>query len=140
MDQKSVERVQRRVTKLVPDLSTLPCSQRIMKLGLPSLQYRRRRGDMIQVYKIVSGINGLDQTDLFAPCPTRSSSTRVHSWKLFKQGVSRDVRKYAFSQRVINDWNSLPENMVSSSSLNAFKISLDDHWVDHRFNTPFTVD
>ena len=50
-DQQRVEREQRRATKLVPELRHLPYQQRLRILNLPSLYYRRRRGDMIAVYR-----------------------------------------------------------------------------------------
>ena len=54
-DQQRVERVQRRATKLVPELRHLPYQQRLRILNLPSLYYRRRRGDMIAVYQLLHG-------------------------------------------------------------------------------------
>ena len=52
MDMEAIETVQRRATKLVPELRNVDYSQRLKILKLPSMQYRLRRGDMIQVYKI----------------------------------------------------------------------------------------
>ena len=53
MDMEAIETVQRRATKLVPELRNVDYSQRLKILKLPSMQYRLRRSDMIQVYKIV---------------------------------------------------------------------------------------
>ena len=36
------------------------------------------------------------------------------------------MRKYSFSQRVINEWNKLPHDCVNASSVNMFKIELTD--------------
>ena len=52
-EQKRIEAVQRRATKLVPNLADLFYPQRLRHLGISSLQYRRIRADMIQVYKIM---------------------------------------------------------------------------------------
>ncbi|XP_060068745.1 uncharacterized protein LOC132548866 [Ylistrum balloti] len=52
-DIESIERVQRRATKLIPGLKELSYSDRLKKLGLPTLAYRRLRGDMINVFKIM---------------------------------------------------------------------------------------
>ena len=49
LDQAKVERVQRRATKLVPSIKHLSYQQRLEVLNLPSLKYRRLRGDMITV-------------------------------------------------------------------------------------------
>ena len=52
-----IENIQRRATKLpvIPGLSDLSYEDRLRRLKLPSLSYRRSRGDMIEVYKIMSG-------------------------------------------------------------------------------------
>ena len=50
-DIDKIESVQRRATKLVPCLKNLPYAERLKKLDLPSLSYRRNRGDMIVAYK-----------------------------------------------------------------------------------------
>ena len=125
-DQQQVERVQRRATKLVPELRSLPYTARLRVLGLPSLYYRRRRGDMIAVYQLVhSGID-LDPSFFFAPSDVRF--TRGHPWKLAKPRAVTRVRRQAFSIRVINDWNGLPMGVVEASSINVFKARLDAHW------------
>ena len=45
--------------------------------------------------------------------------------KFFKKGVQLNVRKNFFSQRVVNDWNILPETVINSKSINMFKYRLD---------------
>ena len=54
-DQLLVERVQRRATHLVASLRHRPYEERLEALKLPSLFYRRRRSDMVQVYQIFHG-------------------------------------------------------------------------------------
>jgi len=55
MDIKAVEKVQMRATKLVIGVKSLPYCERLRKLNLPTLKYRRLRGDiMIEVYKILT--------------------------------------------------------------------------------------
>ena len=55
-----IENVQRRATKQVPGLSSLSYEERLKLLKLPTLAYRRTRGDMIQVYKMLS--DGYDKS------------------------------------------------------------------------------
>ena len=52
-DQKSVERVQRRTTRLVKKARAKPYSERLSLLGLPSLYCRRRRGDIIAMFQLL---------------------------------------------------------------------------------------
>ena len=54
-DIKLIEGVQRRATKLVPELRELSYEEMIEKLGLTILKERRVRGDLIEIYKIITG-------------------------------------------------------------------------------------
>ena len=49
---QALENVQRRATKLVPEIKALSYEQRLFQLSLPTLAYRRARGDMIETYKL----------------------------------------------------------------------------------------
>ena len=51
---KKAEAVQHRATKLIPELKDKPYEDRLKALQLPSLTYRRKRKDMIQMYKIMN--------------------------------------------------------------------------------------
>jgi len=53
---KNIEKVQMRATKLVISIKHLPNAERLKALQLPTLKYLRFRGDMIEVYKILTGI------------------------------------------------------------------------------------
>lgn len=58
MDIEAVEAVRIRATNLVPTLTDLSYPDKLEKLGLPTLSYRRSRGDMIEMLKIVNGVYG----------------------------------------------------------------------------------
>ena len=45
--------------------------------------------------------------------------------KAYKESVNRDVLKYGFANRVIKQWNKLPEYVISANSINSFKNKLD---------------
>ena len=134
LDAKAVERVQRRATKLVKTMKDLPYTDRLKYLNIPSLYYRRRRGDMIQVYKILYNIDRINSNKFFQVIANRS--TRGHHLKLFKPFSSKDCRRKFFSQRVVEDWNSLPAEVVSAKSLNSFKNILDIHWQNDIYSIP----
>ena len=125
-DIESVEKIQRRATKLIPELKDMTYTERLKKLKLPSLAHRRRRGDMIQAFKIIKGIEDIPSERFFKLCT--SSSTRGHSLKLEKPRCRTTLRLQQFSQRIINDWNSLPEGAVLAKDVNEFKSKIDQHW------------
>ena len=56
-DLKKLEQVRRRATKLVPELKNLNHESRLASLGLITLEVRRERGDLIQIFKILKGYN-----------------------------------------------------------------------------------
>ena len=79
----------------------------------------RLRGDQIEVFKIVNGYEGVDRNMFFKL--KEGSKTRGHKAALVKEQCRLDTRKYSFSHRVINEWNKLPNDCVSASSVNMFK-------------------
>ena len=56
-DHKEIEKVQKRATKLVKSISHLPYGERLKKLSLTTLYYRRQRADVLQVFRIIKGID-----------------------------------------------------------------------------------
>jgi len=55
---------------------------------------------------------------------------RVHRHSLYQSEIRYDTRKYSFSNRIIPLWNSLPEKVVSSSTVKSFKVRLDRFWAN----------
>ena len=55
-DIKELEKIQKRATKLVINFKKIPYKDRLMHLKLPTLKYRRLRGDMIEVFKIMPNL------------------------------------------------------------------------------------
>ena len=127
LDQQRLERVQRKATKLIKEISHLQYEERLLFLKLPSLYYRRYRGDMIMTFNLIHHHLHLDSSLFFTKSQT---STRGHQFKLYKPQCTRDVRCHAFSHRVINKWNSLPPDIVQTTNTNLFKQKFDDYNLD----------
>ena len=53
-DIHSIESIQRRATKMIPGLTDMTYEERLKTLKLPTLVYRRMRGDIIEAYKLVT--------------------------------------------------------------------------------------
>ena len=118
-----LEAVQRRATKLIPGLKRLSYSDRLNNLNMFSVERRFIRGDMIQMYKMLKGQVSLDFSDFFTLADDLRS--RGHSYKIKKNYCRLDARKNFFSQRVVDLWNRLPQEVLDSGSLNVFKSRLD---------------
>ena len=80
------------------------------------------RADLIEVFKIFKGFEGIDEKLFFK---RHISNTREHSMKLYEDRVNRDVLKFSFANRVIEQWNKLPETVVNVNSVNTFGNKLD---------------
>ena len=119
----AIENVQRRATRLLPSLSDLPYSNRLGFLKLPSLKYRRLRGDLIQLYKIVHGCYNVDYRTFFNF--SHVTSTRGDKFKIFIEGCSSNIRKNSFIYRTVKHWNSLNIQTKDSNSINGFKNGVD---------------
>jgi len=55
-----------------------------------------------------------------------------HSKKIYKQQTSKTCRQKFFSPSVIDEWNQLPENVMSADSVESFKKRLDNHMKSRR--------
>ena len=117
-----LEKVQRRATRLVSGLRRLDYESRLKELNMYSLERRYKRGDMIEVYKIFTGLDDLKLEEFFE---LDTDGRRGHSRKLKVKSARLDIRKYSFSVRVVALWNSLSEETVCSESLGSFKNLLD---------------
>ncbi len=121
------------MTKMIQGLRNLPYKDRLKRLNLHSLERRRARGDIIEVYKWVKGINkgNIDQVIEI----TSQDRTCGNGYKLEKLRFRTNVGRYWFTNRVVNDWNRLGRHVVSSETIGSFKKRLDecmdrdDRWV-----------
>ena len=133
-DQLLIEKVQRRATRLVTSIRHLPYEERLQTLKLPTLFYRRRRGDMIQMYQLFNGGVDLSPEEFFSTAT--DDRTRGHSRKVQKPRAESRPRRQSFSVRVVNDWNSLPSAVVGAVNVEQFKSRLDAHWANIRYMIP----
>ena len=125
----AIENVQRRATKQLPGMKNISYEEILQRLKLPTLAYRRTRGDMIEVYKLLHGKYDSDVSNivkLHKDSDTREE-TRGHRLKLFIERACTNVRKESFSLRVTRLWNDLPEVVVTAPSVN-FK-----NWIQKEF-------
>ena len=99
-DIDKLDRIQRRTTKIIPELRDLNYESHLLQRGLTTLETRRLRGDQIEVFKIVNGYEDVDRNMFFKL--KKGSRTRGHKAALVREQCMLDTRKYSFSQRVIN--------------------------------------
>ena len=112
-DIDAVESVQRRFTKRLPGYNFLAYSERLKRANLLSLELRRLHFDLIWCYKILFGHVDMKSENFFEWAP--HLSTRGHKYKLYKKSSSASVRHYFFTERIVNVWNSLPDEIDFST-------------------------
>ena len=134
LDQQALERVLMRATKLLPQLKDLDYMHRPKALKLPSLQYRKQRGNMIETLKIITGRVRLDHTLFFIF--VSDTSRHGHIYKLYNQHAPRRVRVQSFGIRIMNELNNLPRWVVEAEDLDKLKHNLDTHWHARQYLTP----
>ena len=121
-----LEKIQR-ATKLIPELRDLRYEERLKECGLTTLETRILRGDQIELFKILNNYGNIDSNIFFEI--KKSKITRGHNFTLVKKQSRLDVRKYSFSQRTINVWNTLSTDCVHATSVNVFKNRIDKYLV-----------
>ena len=118
-----VEQVQRNFTKRVCIRCNIPFnsySDRLYKLNLHSLEYRRIKFDIILIFKIINGFSDLNFHEYFVfrclPYNFRGNSRKIETIKNFRS----DHWKNSFFVRASNYWNRLPDEIASSPTLCLF--------------------
>ncbi len=106
-----IEDVQRSFTRMIDGIGLLPYRERLKKLGLTTLLERRMRGDLIETFKITTGIVKYGK-NLF-----RLSRSGMN---ILKDGRGGSL----LSNRVANYWNKIPDNVKNSASVDCFKSRL----------------
>jgi hypothetical protein len=129
-DTDALERVQRRATKRVSGLRNKDYPDRLRKLNLFSMSYRRSRGDMILTHKIMHNSNHPCTSLFHRKC---TDNLRGHSMRLEHQQSKLGIRYHSFGVRVPRYWNRLPSSVVNAVSTNEFKTLYDQH----HYNTAF---
>ena len=129
-DKELLESVQRRAVRMITNLSG-SYDQKLLVLGMTSLEENRKRGDMVEMYKLMTKKTKVDYRQWFKLSPVRqgAGNTRGSTGYLNVEEPPKsngDVRKYFFSQRCPRVWNSLPDKVKMATSVNSFKAAYDN--------------
>ena len=131
-DKQVLEKAQCRAVKMVSNLMGRTYEERLAELGMVTLETRWLRGDMLQTFRIMAGIDLVEPGTWFqlsnqvvreGAAGTRSVDS-VHGIQEVWPKV--EIRKNFFSSRVVKPWNNLPAHIKSSRTVNEFKNSYDE--------------
>ena len=135
-DKKQLEKVQERMIRMLSDVKGDTYEERLRDAGLTTLEERRIRGDAIETFKTLKGLNGVDKEKWFKIETADSRATRRNT-EVTEDGERRrtdvllvetarlEVRKNFFNVRAAKAWNDIPEEVKNQTSVNAFKNAYD---------------
>ena len=121
-DSKLLDAVQSKATALVYGLKKLNSEERRKKLELMTLEQRRDRGDLIEVFKMLKGMTRINPNQFWEVREARGGPRLVKEMA----ANGRKQRHNFFSYRVIQKWNLLPAEIKMAPSLDSFKNRLDE--------------
>ncbi|KAJ3640478.1 hypothetical protein Zmor_003772 [Zophobas morio] len=123
-DINQLESVQRRATRIPFGRIRPQYLERLSLMRLTTLSERRFRGDLITTYRAVNNPSS-PICHLFVL--NSNQITRGHSFELIKERCTSTARRTFLTNRVVNHWNPLPDDIVTSQSLLVFKKRYDEH-------------
>ena len=126
-----IENVQKQAVKMISGLQAHSYEERLKELNLWTLEKRREMFDMVQVYKILNNIGNLDisLTKISDTAHTRiNTRSRDDPLNLQKKRSALDIRKYFFTERVVEKWNKLPMSVKNATTVKSFKVELKNVW------------
>jgi len=124
----AIEKVQMRATKNVDGFSLLSYEERLRRLDLPTLTHRRKRGDMIDVYKHTTTY---DKEAISTSLKFSNRPSRKHAYQILRVEAidgTRGKQRNSFYYRTAATWNDLPRHIVEAKSVTDFKEKIDSHW------------
>ena len=121
-----------RPAKQLPGLKNLSYPERLRKLKLPTLTFRRIHGDMIELYKILSGKYNREAAPFVKLWKDMTSrrGVRGNNVKIFPPRARTEIRKNSFALRIVKTWNCLPDSVITAPTTNTFKNRLDKYWAN----------
>ncbi|KAF2351979.1 hypothetical protein FHG87_017261 [Trinorchestia longiramus] len=124
-----MEKIQRKATKMIPELRNLSSERHLQRLELVYLEQRRQRGQLIETFKYLHGLNDVTLEGLFEKdgnVRTRNNGQKL-LWRNFKTSQAMNL----FPVKIAATWSQLSENTVSAGTVNTFKNRLDTFWITH---------
>ena len=123
-----LERVQKRFTKKCGDIRHLSYDYRLKSLKSLSVKNLRLYDDMVFTYKVIHGNVDMSLSELGLSLVNNSLNTRGQGCRLIPGKLSLERAAQLYKFRAPKEWNALPSSIISSKSLNLFKINL-KHWL-----------
>ena len=131
-DLNTLEKVQRRASKCALGNigQDMPYEERLNLLKWPTLEQRRLFSSLIECYKTINSLNGLDPSAFFTFANDFRPLRADHRFKLKLASATLNSFKQSFFIRITDKWNNLPKEIAEAENLNIFKNRLKRHLID----------
>jgi len=121
-DIELLEKVQAKAIKAVSGMGGLTYEERLRALDMPSLAERRKEIDLVQVYKIVRGVDDVNSETWFELADgRRTTRATAGAFPLLASRSNHEYRRHFFSQRTVQPWNGLPDDIKLAPNATSFK-------------------
>ena len=123
-DKNEIEKIQKKAVGMISGLKDGSYEEKCVMLGLDTLEARREKQDLLEMYKIINGYGQLDQGKMFTIAQGREGAVTRHTADPLTIKVPRarlDIRKNNFAIRGAEMWNQLPLEVRSLKTLSSFK-------------------
>ena len=122
-----------RAVNLVSNIGKGSYREKLIKLNLTTLEERRWRGDMIQTWRIMTGKDRVSvgtwfdlEVDRRRDGATTTRNANGHH-AIRPRDFQHEERGHFFTNRVVRDYNALPNYVKQATNINSFKNCLDKH-------------
>ena len=123
-DKEILEKVQERAVRMVSGLKGNTYLERLQELNMPTLETRRLHADLTQVYKIIHKVDDVDPAtwfELFGNDPARTTRQSSDPLNIRRKTANGDIRRHVFSNRVVDAWNGLSNEIKNAENVKLFK-------------------
>jgi hypothetical protein len=124
-----IERVQRRMCRMIPTIRKYSYRKQLEVLNILSLSARRSRFQLITVFKFHTQLSRLPFDNFFTL--VKDKKTRGHTLSIATKHASHNYRLGFFSISIIDLWNKLPQDVANASNLNDFKSGISSFFRQH---------
>ena len=121
----AIERVQHPFTKRLYGLKDMSCTNRLNICNIKLHNIRRLHTDLITLSKIIQGFIDCNNISFnHSSISNQGNRTRDNSYKLVKNRIRLDIRKFFFCNYVVDIWNCLSNDIVNCTTVKMFACKL----------------
>ena len=127
----AIEKVQIRATAMIEGMHMMDYSERLQRLKLPTLVYRRARGRMIEVWRHFHSHDNSVSENMFQLAVSQRNPLQIRRGPVSYS--HRNIQANSFYYFAPLAWNMLDSDIRTASKMDTFKARLDKTWEKHMF-------